>query len=78
MVINEQEQENSIESIFSENGVELPNACKADPSKVPSVDIKMCVKEAFGKVQGYLKSLEQISDIEPGLKKQEFELPTGE
>jgi hypothetical protein len=77
-VLKEQEEGNSVESLFTENNVEIPAGCKSDPNKVPAVDIKMCVKETFTKAQGFLKVLEQLSDMEPGLKTQSFDLPIGE
>jgi inhibitor of KinA sporulation pathway (predicted exonuclease) len=77
-VLKEQEEGNSVESLFTENNVEIPAGCKSDPNKVPSVDIKACVKETFTKAQGFLKVLEQLSDMEPGLKTQSFDLPIGE
>jgi hypothetical protein len=77
-VLKEQEEGNSVESLFTENNVEMPAGCKADPNKVPTVDVKACVKETFTKAQGFLKVLEQLSDMEPGLKTQSFDLPIGE
>jgi hypothetical protein len=77
-VLKEQEEGNSVESLFTENNVEIPAGCKSDPNKVPAVDIKACVKETFTKAQGFLKVLEQLSDMEPGLKTQSFDLPIGE
>jgi inhibitor of KinA sporulation pathway (predicted exonuclease) len=77
-VLKEQEEGNSVESLFSQNNVEIPAGCKSDPNKVPAVDIKACVKETFTKAQGFLKVLEQLSDMEPGLKTQSFDLPIGE
>lgn len=77
-VLKEQEEGNSVESLFIENNVEIPAGCKSDPNKVPAVDIKACVKETFTKAQGFLKVLEQLSDMEPGLKTQSFDLPIGE
>ena len=77
-ILKEQEEDKSVETLFNDNSVEVPAACKADTSKVPSVDIKACVKETFTKAQGYLKVLELLSDMEPGLKTQTFDLPIGE
>lgn len=77
-VLKEQEEVNPVESLFTENNVEIPAGCKSDPNKVPTVDVKACVKETFTKAQGFLKVLEQLSDMEPGLKTQSFDLPIGE
>ena len=77
-VLKEQEEGNSVETLFSQNNVEIPAGCKADTSKVPAVDIKECVKQTFTKAQGFLTVLEQLSEMEPGLKKKSYDLPIGE
>ena len=37
-ILKEQEEDKSVETLFNDNSVEVPAACKADTSKVPSVD----------------------------------------
>lgn len=77
-ILKEQEEDKSVETLFNNNSIEVPAACKADTNKVPSVDINECVKETFAKVQGYIIVLKSLLVMEPGLKKQTFDLPIGE